>query len=282
MKRSFRFNKLYVIESLEADEKQTGTELYNDLLRWKVIGTEKLSAEIINANSKKEFFSIIQRIQSDCKKEDIFPIIHLEIHGSKYLDGLVLNSGELIRWMELYDDLVRLNESIGNNLFLTMAVCHGAHLMQLIKIDKPSPYWGIIGSFDEIYQQDILVRYNQFYDEFLTSFDLDKSIERLQKANEIMPADYRYINSEETFEKVYNDYLNEQFSTKAIKKRANDTIIEENLNIVTRNDKRKFYRDFRKRLEKTKKHYFQKHHDIFFMIDKFPNNKNRFKVNVTP
>ena len=203
MKRSFRFNKLYVIESLEADEKQTGTELYNDLLRWKVIGTEKLSAEIINANSKKELFSIIQRIQSDCKKEDIFPIIHLEIHGSKYLDGLVLNSGELIRWMELYDDLVRLNESIGNNLFLTMAVCHGAHLMQLIKIDKPSPYWGIIGSFDEIYQQDILVRYNQFYDEFLTSFDLDKSIERLQKANEIMPADYRYINSEETFEKVY-------------------------------------------------------------------------------
>ncbi|MCT8338567.1 hypothetical protein MG296_00745 [Flavobacteriaceae bacterium TK19130] len=271
-----------MIESLEIEEKQTGTELYNDLLRWKVIGAEKLTAELININSKKEFFSIIQKIQTDCENNNMYPIIHLEIHGSKNFEGLVLNSGELIKWLELYNDLVKLNESIGNNLFLTMAVCHGAYLMQLIKIDKPSPYWGIIGSFDEIYQQDILVRYNQFYDEFLTSFDLDKSIDRLQSANEIMPADYRYINSEETFEKVYNDYLNQQFSTEAIKKRANDTIKQENLNIVRRADKRKFYRDFRKKLEKTKKHYFRKHHDIFFMIDKYPDNKNRFKVNVTP
>jgi len=282
MKSKFRFNKLYVIQSLDSTDNQTGTELYNDLLKWKAFTNDKLTAELINVNSKKDFFTEFKKIKSECIDENKFPIIHFEIHGSENLDGLVLKSGELILWMELYQDLVNLNKSIGNNLFITMAVCHGAHLMQLIKIAKPAPYWGIIGSFDVIYEKDLLLRYNEFYDEFLSSFDLDKSIDRLQKANKIMPADYRYINSEETFEKVYNDYLKEQFSKEAVKKRANDTIKEEKLNIIGRADKRKFERQFKKQLDASKKSYFKEHHDIFFMIDDFPDNKNRFKVNVKP
>jgi len=282
MKRKFRFNKLYIIESLELNEKKTGTELHDDLIRWKVFDNDKLSTELIIVNSKKCFFSTLKKIQEECATEDKYPMIHFEIHGSENQDGLILNSGELIKWMELYDDLVSLNKKIGNNLFITMAVCHGAFLMELIKIDKPAPYWGIIGSFDKIETNDLLIRYNQFYDEFFTSFDLEKSIERLKKANKEIPAKYRYINSEETFEKVYNDYLEEKFSNEAIKKRANDTIKEENLNIEGRSEKRKFERQFKKQLEASKKSYFKKHHDIFFMINEFPVNKNRFKVNVKP
>lgn len=34
--------------------------------------------------------------------------------------------------------------------------------MQEIKIDKPSPYWGLIGSFDEVSTIDFTIRYDNF------------------------------------------------------------------------------------------------------------------------
>jgi len=275
----FEFNKVYVIESLnDREEKLTGTELYNDLLRWKEHQIKDFKAELIQVEDRKEFFKTIEFIKDECATKGQFPIIHFEIHGSEDKTGLILNSGELIEWLELYNDLREINSILGNNLFITLAVCHGAYIMELIKAHKPSPFWGFIGSFDAIDEDDLMIRYNEFYDEFLRSFNLDMAVRKLHESNSDIPSSYRFINSEMTFANVMRQYFDTKFTEKEIKKRFEDGLKQKKIKMNDRNEKHEYRVKFKVELLKTKRKYFEKHKRTFFMLDNFPKNQGRFKV----
>lgn len=275
---TFNFNKIYVIESLDSNkEKQTGKELYDDLLRWKEQEHNgKLQAELIQISSKKEFFKSLTCIAEDCKKINLKPILHIEIHGNT--EGLLLISGEFIYWYELYDYLSRINSIIGNHLFMTLAVCNGAYLMSQIKLAKPAPFFGFIGSFDELQVDDIMIRYSEFYKEFFTSFNFNQAIQNLFNANPTVPVDYKFISSEETFNKVYGNYLRDNCSIEGVKNRIEKVIVDENMEFPSRQAKRKFGRTFKKLLFQTKDSYKKEHMSIFFMLKDFPENHRRFNL----
>ncbi|THF53143.1 hypothetical protein E6C50_02760 [Flavobacterium supellecticarium] len=276
--RNFRFNKIYVIESLDKDEQKTGKDLYDDILRWRQMSSDnKFTCEYKPINNKVEYETLIAHIEKECEK-GIFPILHFEIHGLSNKSGLVLNNNETITYSKLTEDLSKINIKIGNNLFLTLAVCHGAYLLGAVKINKPAPFLGFIGSFETINNDDILYRYTGFYNEFLTSFDLSTSLKIFFEANHIDNNKFSFIDTEETFMTVYKNYIKENTSKKGIKKRIEDAILENNLTFKSRQEKRKFGRDFEKELNKTKQKYYSKHKDIFFMIKDFPENKERFKL----
>jgi len=203
-------------------------------------------------------------------------MIHFEIHGNE--NGLELISGEFIKWIELYKNLIEINSIIGNNLFITLAVCKGAYLMELIKLVNPAPFWGFIGSFDKIKSEDLLIRYNEFYLELLNSFNVNKAFNKLQNANSSFPSTYRFINSEVTFKEVYANYIKEKTSPEGLKERVKQVMVDENLKFSYRAEKRRFEKEFKKKVLKTKNEYYKKHSEIFFMIDKFPNNRKRFNV----
>jgi len=275
----FKFNKVYVIESLDVTkEKLTGKELYDDLLRWKESQITDFKAEYIPVDNKTDFLKTLETIKDDCLTKGQYPILHFEIHGSSDTTGLVLKSGELVAWNELYQDLVALNSIIGNNLFITLAVCHGGYIMQLIKINKSAPYWGFIGSFDEIKVSDLLIRYNEFYDVFLRNYDLNEAIKKLHEANPTVLSTYHFINSEDTFKNINRKYFREKFSEEQIKLRFEDGLKQNNLNIKDRNLENQYKIKFRTELLKSKKDYFEKHKRIFFMFDNFPDNEKRFQV----
>ncbi len=276
----FIFDRIYVLESLdETNEKLTGKELYDDLLRWKESSFDgKLKTELLQIENKQHFFNVLEYIKDECVTGGHHPILHFEIHGSNQKNGLVLKSMELITWDELRRFLIDLNCQIGNNLFLTLAVCHGAHLMQIMRIDQPAPFCGFIGSFETINSSDLLMRYNEFYTEFLSSLQLHTAFERLTNANPSMPSTYRFISAQDTFIKVYMNYLKTQTSEEGIQKRIQQVIQENHLSFSNRKDKRKFERDFKKRLVNTKEPYYREHSDLFFMLSKHPENRRRFNI----
>lgn len=276
---SFKFNKLYVIESLQSGDKLTGTELYNDLLKWKEFEHDgKFKTELIEINNKVDFLKQLNLIKQECLELKYYPIIHLEIHGSSDYSGLVLKSRELVSWNDIYSVLTEINSIIGNNLFLTLAVCHGGYLMQLIKLDKPAPFWGFIGSFDTIEIDDLMIRYYEFYKDFLNSYNLNSAFNKLCDANPKIPSTYQFISSEETFKNVYNNYLKENTSEKGIEERKKQAINNENLTFINRKERRDFEKKFAKQIRETKDQYYKKHSKIFFMLEKFPNNRERFNV----
>ena len=273
---TFKFNRLYIIESLQ--ERLTGKELYDDLIKWQEYKYSELQTNYFPVENKTELFAIFDRIKKECQEQGCCPVLHFEMHGDSKFRGLVLNSNELVAWEELYIILREINFIVRNNLFLTLAVCHGAYLMQIANIHLPAPFYGFIGSFDEIYESDLYLRYNEFYAEFFSSFQIHLALERFHTANPDMPSTYRFINSEETFCTVYKNYIKKELSLEGKKRRAKQVIQERKETFMNRTQKRDFEKRFVKEIEKTKDKYYKEAYYTFFMINEYPENRERFLI----
>lgn len=185
------FNKIYVIESLDAaNETLTGTNLYNDVLQHFSAKYSDKDAQLFSVDTKAELLAAFAEIAKQCKA-GIKPIVHLEIHGLEDKSGLALNKG-YIEWEELYNHLSSINAASGWNLYLTMAVCYGNYAMKLIKPNNPAPFAGIFGSFDALSIYGLEISYNAFYQELYNSLDFDAALAALQAANPSLE-EYRLI-----------------------------------------------------------------------------------------
>lgn len=263
------FNRIYVIESLQDGETLTGTDLHKDLLRYQSIKHPDFQSVLSTPKNIIEWNQLFDQIKLDCKQNGISPIIHFEVHGSMNHDGLVLNSGDLITWEDLYQNLVPINIAIKNELFVTMAVCHGLFSMSSSFINRTAAFRGIIGSFEEIGMQDLVIRYFAFYEELFRSFDLNEAYQKLQESNPTLPSSYKCYSAEEIFALAYTEYLRNECSEENLLKRAK-SISSDLPSLRTRRERRKWERDFIKKENKMREVYFKQDYETFFMLDKYP------------
>lgn len=276
----FRFNKIYVVESLQ-DERQTGKELYDDIIKRRSYFHSDLATEFVEVLSLEDWNNTIERIVQETKDNHVIPILHFELHGSGNRDGLVLAKGDLIPWGDFVSDMRRINIETQNNLLITMGICFGMKILYYTSLEDPSPFFGIIGSLYALQNDDIYIRYSDFYDEFLQSFDITKSLQCLFRANPNKLQKYSFVNAPEFFRRIYKNYLETQFTTDAIKKRISDTIMEEETKRgvkYTSKEKKVFARRFKKELKKTKNSFYLHHFNNFLMCNKFETCKQRFDI----
>ncbi len=274
------FNKIYVIESLEAPETFTGTNLYDNVLQHFNTKYADKDAELINVNTKDELIAAFEKIENECKN-GIKPIIHLEIHGLDDRTGLALNRG-YIEWEELYGQLSKINAASNWHLYLTMAVCFGNYAMKLIRPNLPAPFAGILGSFDALSIYGLEISYDAFYQELLNSLDLDAAIIALQTANPSLE-EYKLIKAEQTFKNVMQKYFDTQFSHSVVTSRFNKSTRE--LGIKQSRDRNEWTRartTFHATLVREKQRTLEEFKTIFFMYDLFPDNKTTLCVGWQP
>ncbi|MBE6293956.1 MAG: hypothetical protein E7090_04665 [Bacteroidales bacterium] len=264
------FNRIYIIESLRGNDRKTGTELYEDLLRWKQITHPDFEAVLKTPTTRDEFISLFDSIMEDCVKNGIAPIIHFEIHGSSDHSGLVLTSEEFISWEMLCQKLRPINHQLKNELFLTMGVCHGCYFMEKEVVDKPAVFQGIVASFDIIYNDSIYMQFLAFYEELFTSFDINLAYKKLIDANPDASINYACYSAELIFAMVQTDYDDKQCTPDAFKQRVLDEINEGKLPYINRQDKRRKIREFIKIGLQTREKYFKEAYKTFFMLDDYP------------
>lgn len=264
------FNRIYIIESLGSNDRKTGTELYDDLLRWKGITYPDFEAVLKTPTTKNEFISLFDSILDDCVNNGVSPIIHFEIHGASNQSGLVLTSGEFVSWDILCDKLRPINHLLKNGLFITMGVCHGCYFMEKENVEKPAVFQGIIASFDELYDFDIYIQFYAFYEELFTSFDINLAYKKLIDANPTASVNYACYSAELIFAMVQTDYDEKQCTEEAFKQRALDEIEAGKLPVISRQDKRSKIRKFVKMGLQIKEKYFKKAYKSFFMLDDYP------------
>lgn len=262
------FNRIYVIESLQSGEMLTGTNLHNDLLRYQSIVHSDFESILKNPVDKKDWNQLFKEIEKDCRLNGNSPIIHLEVHGEKLKRGLVLTSGELVTWEELYQNLVDINIAIKNELFITMAVCFGNFWLSSAFLNQPAAFRGIVGSFDELKVSDLVIRYNAFYQELFNSFDFNRAYNALKNSNPGLPNDYRCYSAEEIFALAFRDYEINYCSQKALRKRA--LVAANDSGCINRQERRKFEREFIKKEPQKRESYFQECYRTFFMLDRYP------------
>jgi len=214
----FQFNKIYVIESLFADDEKSGQILHNDIIRRKI---EQLNSgiyhELILVNSKNEFFRVFDHIRQEVIYKLVNPIIHFEMHGCQ--NGFVLNSDELIEWKELQMRLLELNLLTKNNLFLSLATCYGGYIHKVISPRTWTPFWGYVGPLDEVDEKQVMAGFQEFFDELLTSLNFSLATQRLNQCNHNLPTEFYFCNTEYIFNRAYLNYEQKYLTDEVVEKR---------------------------------------------------------------
>lgn len=221
--KTFEFNKIFVIESLRSGDEKTGEALYSETIRHGILKKgNDYKYELISVNSKYDFFNAIEKVKSEIESEDNYPVLHIEMHGSP--EGIQTSNFDFISWLELQNRIIELNIACKGNLFLTMATCYGSYIFKLIKPNLTSPFWGFIGSFDEIFPNEIMINYTAFYEEFIESLDINKAIDKLNSSNNLGQVKFRFYNTEFAFDIAYKNYEDKYLTPEIVQLRIDELI----------------------------------------------------------
>lgn len=276
MKMDLFFNRIYVIESLLDDERKTGKHLYENKLMHLNVKYPNLSCQLHQVDTKHEFVDLLRDIEKACKADSVFPIIHLECHGSE--SGLQMANQELIAWEDLREDLVAINIACRLNLLVTVAACSGGYLIFTARRMDTVPFFAVIGVEKKISNLDLEAAFNAFYGTFFESLDGDKAIQALN--DEALKKDHRFqmYTARSLFIKGFKDYYRKYCRGKGKKKRVEDLTSSamKDPGIALKGVKwvRDYFKDTLSKPDEDMAILKEK----FFFIDLVPENDDRFPV----
>lgn len=164
-----------VIESLPSNERQTGTELYADVIaryaEYHANG-DSIYHRFFNASTKKEFQDAIEYIVQNSGYFRKGVIFHIECHGLSDKSGLCLADGSSVLWDELKLPLIKVNVALENELYVTMASCYGRYLHETIDISMQAPFSGFLSASEIIWDRETLEDYSTFFEELVKTRDV--------------------------------------------------------------------------------------------------------------
>lgn len=199
---------IIVIQSLPVNDPQTGIELYKDVICRQIeylnLGN-KIHKNYFDVDSKNDLFHILSHIK------DISPhipgglVIHFETHGSGDKKGLVLKDRSLIVWKELVNRLRQINIELRNNLYVTMATCHGRDLYIGVDLLQKSPYSGYLSANGEISIADVRDDFQTLFKKVVECGNLINGYLQTTKERKIETGNYSpfyYKDLKTTFEET--------------------------------------------------------------------------------
>lgn len=277
-------NHLYILESLPEGDYKSGLRLFEDKIQPIVIDNPHIKASYQSILNKEKFYSILKAITIQIKENDIYPILHIECHGSE--SSIVLQNGEKINWNDICNYLVEINKACGLNLIVVLAACNGSSLVDVVvesmKEDKLAPFFWLIGPNKEITVGSIEKNFKCFYEILLKKTDWAAAIKSLNdNTEENISKNYAFYTIEEVFSKGYANYIafycrgkNKQSRIEALVTKAHKIPALRGSEISSL---RKTIKYNLKPARIKKKFAMAK--QIFFMETLFPENKNRFVIN---
>jgi hypothetical protein len=268
------FNKIVIIQSLK--DLRTGNKLQDDLNILTIFTNGIVSSELIDVENKKEFLESLTKIKKNIQDGKYRPIIHIEAHGNE--DNIMLASGELVTWQDMKIPLAEINEATRFNLIVCISACYGVCLAKALAINDRAPCLALLGPKEEMYPDDLLKDYTVFYENILRTdnSNMAKALKRLNDGlEEGNNAKYLFINAGMVFEWVWIKYLRDHCSNENLNKRANEMLKklkkETHKYSPSRNDIKNNILNLHPKL-------FDESREIFFMMDLFHENRDRFPV----
>ncbi|WP_143449973.1 hypothetical protein [Janthinobacterium sp. BJB304] len=154
-----RTTNVWIIEWLSADEKRTGRDLHE----W-MEGRRAGWSIYCPCQTKAEVLASIARAEHLAKTVGMIPVLHLEAHGGD--DGLFPSSevdAEGLSWEELTVPLQSLNRATKCNLLVVVAACTGFAVIRALNKGPRAPAMAIVGPDAEILPGRLLEGTKEFY-----------------------------------------------------------------------------------------------------------------------
>lgn len=181
---NIKLNSIFVIQSLESDDGDTGKLLYDSFIKdyehqFRSFEGRTFFKELYD---KDEFLEYLASIKRKVLAEDTLPIIHIEAHGSVDGNGIVLaKSEDFISWYELGEFFREINIKMQNTLIITMGVCQGINLQTIVEIKLRSPFFALIAPEGDIDKTEILDGFLHFYSFLAFEKELMKAIWKIKE-----------------------------------------------------------------------------------------------------
>ncbi len=209
-------NGLVILESLAEIERPTAERL------------ERSVQEAIASNSRLEGLFIRRRrirtrddlirefaaMQEACTSghpHPLRPLLHLEMHGNA--EGVRLPSGELISWRSVYEQFAGVNRATVGQLQVSLGVCFGVYIIDLVNPPAPAPFWGAVGPTDEIWDSSVEKFFTQYFAELFRGFDGTAALDRAEACLSEDAGKFHYFSGRQIFHGAYTQLLAKSLST---------------------------------------------------------------------
>ncbi|OZY86040.1 hypothetical protein CBP51_03140 [Cellvibrio mixtus] len=261
---SNRFNKIIIIDSIPEGEENTAQNLYSAIALHLQTHSWPLAVEFKRVESANEFLQLFPEWIADVKKNDMYPMLHIECHGNE--DGFEFADGSLLDWPELKAPLTSLNEAMCLNLMITVAACVGAAIAKVITMGDRAPFWGIIGPTKSVYPSQLEEPYKAMYLKLIETRSPVAAMEAFQeKAGDL----YWRTTAQGLFQKGWLHYKNNYCDAATLEMRAS------RMHAQAPGLSKEVCLD---RLQQHEPAAFERYKRTFFMFDLFPENEERFSV----
>ncbi len=271
------FDKISILQSLPKNELHTGTKLKEDIETFNSVYGRRLKIELFDTPNKHDFLNVINKLTEMVNYDKLYPVLHIEAHGSSDLKGIVLQSKEFVSWTDLKEPLIKLNAATRVNLLVVLSLCHGANFVsQLTPVDR-SPCWGLVGPKKTLAGPELLGGFSAFYQEVFRSASAEMAVKKLNESSSNIDIDYSFITAIAFFFTVYGNYLITYCTNKSYTDRARTMrkeLKKQRRNLI----KIPGIGELKRLLKSSQEDFFEKYKVRYFMVDLFPENNNRFIV----
>jgi hypothetical protein len=272
------YNAIIIIESLPNGERKTGKELYDDRFSYLKLLHTDITFDYQNIDNSEQLASLLKNIEKRAKNNGEKPILHFEFHGLENTEGFKLASGERLLWSWLTQYLQNINRETANNLVITTSVCYGAYLLKITSIEQ-SPFYALVGATTELFDDELLRGYEEYYTEFLATNDIVKALSKLKDIPN--HKEFQLFETEEIFIKGAINYLRYECEPKRLTERAVHIVKKLDKKVLKSHGGKKQAR--KKVKERFLTHQYQldsynKFKNRFFYINEHPANESRFTI----
>ena len=272
METTLRFNKVFVIQSLGDNEIQTGERLVKSVLEPKLVKLG-LGLTYWKVKSRTEFFSAMDEIWKQCTATTprIYPIIHLDAHGTDDKNGIAILPGiEQVTWDEFVPRVRGINVECHNNLMIVGALCYGLLAIKEINMREPAPFLILIGSENEVSIGEIDSGFVDFYEELLRDGDLDMSFAKLSDKFKMFLSDRLFLI---TFGKFFKEQCQGKERQDRIERLLAEFMESEASQRVDEKTARRILEDYTMPRKETFKRFKER-----FLLSNHPSNLDRFDI----
>ncbi len=272
---SVRTTNVWIIEWLpdRKDDPRTGLQLHE----WMETIRPKWSA-YKRCRTKLEVIAAIERAAELAQDSGFVPILHLEAHGSK--SGLSgpddVGGQDLLPWEDLVDPLQHLNSATRCNLVVVVAACIGFAGIGAFRRGPRAPAVALVGPDASVFPRDLLSGTKELYRRLRDNdANLQRSAESAsQQAGKVRfePGPFVTLFYEAFVEGVIVEMRprETQLHIERIAAMARESSQYSSAKID----------DYAAKLPQIRPTILQKIWDDMFMIDLYPENKDRFGLDL--
>ena len=264
---SASFNQILVVDSLPDAERGVVGRLFDDMCVWAEIAGEAPSIVRRSLVNSEELPALLRECAEAARKNPYVPMLHIECHG--HGEGLEFADGSTMSWRDLKPELIALNEATKLNLVIIVAACFGGDIARISGADDRAPFWGFVGPKEEISTGQLAEAMSGFYQVLLTERSTERAIEALRRSE--AGSKFWNLSAATIFKLIGESYSREYLTNENVTRRAlvlralaSQQGVEWPVEEIER-----MIRDPR---------YIEQMRDRFFMVDLFPENRERFAV----